>query len=62
VPLVARLEGEVADLGVDHVLAEQRSQPALEHVAVLVLAGVAVQRRREVTRWDRVLDEREPAA
>jgi hypothetical protein len=62
VPLVARLEREVAGLGVDHLVAELCAQPALQHVAVFILAGVAVPRRGQVSRPDRVLDEREPAA
>jgi hypothetical protein len=60
-PLVARLVDEVAGLGVDDVVAEQRAHPALEHVGVLVLAAVAVQRRGELARAHRVLDEREAA-
>ena len=46
VPLVARLEHEVADLGVDDLVAEQRAHPPLEHEAVLVLARVLVERAR----------------
>src|SRR5690242_692643 len=38
VPLVARLEGEVPDLRVDDLVAQQRSHPSLQHEAVLVLA------------------------
>ena len=57
VPLVARFEGEVAYLGVHHIVAEQRSQPTLQDVAVLVLLGVAVNRGGECSRRDRVLDE-----
>ena len=48
--------------GLDDVVAEQRAHPALEDVAVLVLARVAVQRRGERARRHRVLDEREAAA
>ena len=62
VPLVTWFEGEVALLGVHHIVAEQRSQPTLQDVAVLVLLGVAVNRGGEGSRWDRVLDERESAA
>ena len=47
---------------VDHVVAEQRAHASLEHVAVLVLARVAVQRRGERARGHRVLDQREAAA
>ena len=59
VPLVARLEDEVPRPGLDHVVAEQRTHPPLEDEAVLVLARVAVHRRRERARRHRVLDERE---
>src|SRR5687768_10408763 len=40
VPLVARLERELAGLDMDHLVAEQSAQPALEHEAVLVDAVV----------------------
>jgi hypothetical protein len=46
----ARLEDEVAGPGLDHVVAEQRAHAALEHEAVLVLARVPVERRRERAR------------
>ena len=62
VPLVARLEDEVARPRLDDVVAEQRAHAALEHEAVLVLARVQVQRRGERARRHRVLDEREPLA
>ena len=62
VPLVARLEDEVARAGLDDVVAQQRAHAPLEHVAVLVLAGVQVQRRGERARGHRVLDQREPLA
>jgi hypothetical protein len=62
VPLLARLERQVAGLSVDHVVAELGAQPALQHVAVLVLAAVAVPRRGQVPWRDRVLDQGEPAA
>jgi hypothetical protein len=55
-------EGELAGVGVDHLVAEQRSHAALEHEAVLVDAVVAVQRRAQRARRDRVLDQREAAA
>jgi hypothetical protein len=60
--LVAWLEDQVAGLGVDDLVAEQRSQPPLEHVAVLILALVNVEWGGEVTRGDRVLDQREVPA
>lgn len=60
VPLTARLEGQIARLRVDDIVAEQRAQPPLEDVAVLVLTGMPVERRGEVPRPDRMLDEREP--
>ena len=61
VPLIARLERELTCVGVDHLIAQQRSHPALEHEAVLVDAVVAVQRRAQRARRDRVLDQREAA-
>ena len=62
VPLVARLVDEVAGPGLDDVVAEQRAHPALDDVAVLVLARVAVEGGGERPRAHRVLDEREPVA
>jgi hypothetical protein len=61
VPLVARLEEQVARAGDDHLVAQQGADLALEHEAVLVLAQVAVQRRGQRARRHRVLDEREAA-
>jgi hypothetical protein len=58
VPLVATLEGEFAGVGVDHLIAEQRTDPALAREAVLVDAVVAVQRRAQRARRDRVIDQR----
>lgn len=62
VPLPARFEGQLAGLRIDHLVAEQRAHPSLEHEAVLVLPGVAVRGRDECARRDRVLDEREASA
>ena len=62
VPLVARLEDEVAGLGDHHLVAEQRAHAAPRARAVLVLARVAVERRGERARRHRVLDHREPTA
>src|SRR6476646_3668394 len=62
VPLVTRLEDEVAGAGLDDVVAEEGAHPALEDVAVLVLARVPVQRGGERARRHRVLDEREALA
>src|SRR5215211_9041922 len=62
VPLVARLERELTGLGVDHFVAKLGSHPALEHEAVLVDAVVAVQRRAQRARRNRVLDKREATA
>ena len=42
VPLIARLEHEVARSGLDDVVAQQRAHTTLEDKAVLVLAGVQV--------------------
>src|SRR5215217_5756505 len=60
VPLVARLEHEVTRSGLDNVVTEQRTHPPLQDVAVLVLACVDVQGRRQCARPHRVLDQREP--
>ena len=46
----------------DLLVAKQRTHPALEYVAVLVLAAVAVQRGGQGARREAVLDEREAAA
>ena len=62
VPLVPRLEDEVTGAGLDDVVTEERPHPALEDVAVLVLARVPVQRGGERARRHRVLDEREALA
>jgi len=62
VPLIARLERELAGLDIDHLIAEQRSHPSFEHEAVLVDAVMAVQRRAQRSRRDRMLDQREAAA
>src|SRR6185437_9688461 len=59
VPLAARLEHELAAPRLDHLVAEQRAHPPLEHEAVLVLTRVPVQRRRERVRGHRVFDHRE---
>src|SRR5919198_6668738 len=59
VPLVARLEDEVAGTCLHDVVPEQGAHAPLEHEAVLVLARVEVQRRRERARGHRMLDERE---
>jgi hypothetical protein len=40
--LNASSPAELASLGVDDLLAEQRAHPALEHEAVLVLSRVSV--------------------
>ena len=62
VPLVARLEDEVARAGLDDVVAEQGTHPSLEDEAVLVLARVQVQRGSERPRRHRMLHEREALA
>src|SRR5581483_3630069 len=59
VPLVPRLEGQVANPGRHDLVPEQRAHLALEHVAVLVLAGVQVQRCGERARRHRMLDQGE---
>jgi hypothetical protein len=62
VPLVARLEDQVAGLGHENLVAEQRADLPLQDVAVLVLSRVPVQRRGQGPRTHRVLDEREVTA
>src|SRR5437588_1477194 len=57
-PLLARLEDKVARVRIYDIVSQQGAHPALQHVAVLVLAGVFVQRRHERSRRDRMLDER----
>jgi hypothetical protein len=58
-PLPARFPNHVAGRAVDDVFAEQRAdRPADDH-AVLILAAVAVERRRQGSRLQRVLDQRE---
>ena len=59
VPLAARLQHVRPRFGDHHVVAEPRSEPSFEHDRELVLARVAVQRGREVTRRQRVLDDRD---
>ncbi len=60
-PLIARLEDEVAWVSEQHLVTQKRSNAAFENVAVLVLARVPMQRRGERPRGHRVLDERERA-
>jgi len=59
VPLIAGLEHVAARVGFDVVVAEQRPDPALEHHGELVLPRVAVQRRGQAARRERVLDDGE---
>ena len=60
-PLAAGLEDQIPGLGDELLVAQQRPQAALEHVAVLVLAGMVVQRAGEDVGGQGVLDDREPA-
>src|SRR5919108_109714 len=62
VPLVSRLEYQVARASLDDVVAEQRTHASLQHEAVFVLARVEVERRGERARRHRMLDEREALA
>jgi hypothetical protein len=62
VPLVSGLEHEVARLCGDHLITEQGPELAFEHVAVLILVGMTVQRRRQRAWRDGMLDERELSA
>src|SRR5207253_967494 len=57
VPLVARLEDEIARPRLDDLVAEQRAHPSLDHEAVFVLAGVEVERSGERARRHRVVDD-----
>src|SRR4051812_3631408 len=61
-PLVARLEHPGARAGGDDLVAQQRSERSLEHVGVLVLARVAVQRRGQGAWGERMVDDRESLA
>ena len=60
VPLVARLEDEIAGAADHDVIAQQRTDTSLEDVAVLVLARVPMHRRSQRARRHGVFDEREP--
>lgn len=60
VPLIRWLEDKLADAGIDHFLAELGTRPTLDHVAVLVFAGMAVKRRTELVRRNGMLDEGDP--
>src|SRR5215211_7408665 len=62
VPLAAGLEDQIAGFGEDFLVAQQGPQPALQHVAVLGLAAVVVQRAGQDVRRQGVLHDREPAA
>ena len=46
VPLLARLERQIAHIGVNDLVTEQGAHPPLDHEAVLVLTGVFVNRGR----------------
>jgi len=59
---MAGLEDQIAGLGEDLFLPQQRPQLALEHETVLILSGMAVQRTGQYVRRHGVLDEREAAA
>jgi hypothetical protein len=58
----ARLEDEVAGPGYVDLVSDLDADLAFEHVSVLVLAFVCVQRRGQDSRPDGMLDEREGAA
>src|ERR687896_314427 len=62
VPLVARLEAQVARPRLDDVVAQQCAHAPLEDEAVLVLARVQVQRRGQRARRHWMLDERDALA
>src|SRR5207247_496889 len=59
VPLIARLEHQVAGICVDDLVAQRRTEPALEDKTVLVLSCVAMQGSREMPWRDRMLDQGE---
>jgi hypothetical protein len=59
VPLVPRLEHPRARAGHDDLVAEQGPERAPQHVGVLVLPVVVVQRRGQRARRERVVDDRE---
>ena len=62
VPLVARLEDQVARARLDDVVTEQRSHATLENEAVLVLTRVLVERGGQRPRRHGVIDDRQPVA
>ena len=61
VPLAARLDDIRAGARLHDAIAEQRAHLSREDVGDLVLARVAMQRRREPARRQRMLDDHHPA-
>jgi hypothetical protein len=59
--LPAGLEDQLADLGDNLVVTQQRAHSAFEHKAVFILAGMPMQRRGQDVRGQAVLDKRESA-
>src|SRR6476620_11335909 len=60
-PLIARLENQVADVAVDDFVAEQCTDATFEYVTVLILTRMTVQGRTECSRRNWMLDERKSA-
>src|SRR5690625_4063930 len=60
-PLASRLEDEASRLGLNHIRPELRTHDSLDHIAVLILPRVPVQRSRERTRRDWMFDDGERA-
>jgi hypothetical protein len=59
--MAAGLEDQVPGLGEDLLVAQERPQAALEHITVLILPAVVVQRAGQHMRRQGVLEDREPA-
>src|SRR5581483_6984072 len=60
VPFPTRLMHKVARTCLELLIAQQRSHSPLNHEAVLVLVGVAMQRRRQGSRRHRMFHKRKP--
>lgn len=59
VPLIARLEHPRAGAGGHNVVPKQSAQGSFEHIGILVLPTMAVERSRESARSEGVVHDRE---